>query len=640
MKITIQTYSNIYQKQVENLVLGVQNNEFLLGLTVQDQPDLPNIGKFYENGRFWIALNEQDEVVGTIGIEPLNETQAALRKMFLEKSMRGNKDINLAQNLFETLLRFAQQKGYQELWLDTPPPAQAAHRFYERNGFELMPRDSVPKTYKVPTIKDLKIYRLKMNNTLDYTTEEFQEILEKTSSIILEQYANLPKQKGFNVSSQEEVESWFDEPLPYSGKDSFELLQEAKTKVFDSATGNLGLNMYAYVMSGGNQMSTVADFLASTINQNNTKWHLAPAMAEIEIRVIKWAAEMIHFTPNAGGAMVSGGSEANLAGLTVARNIFFKQLNIKENGLFGIKPFTVYCSKETHNCTDKSITLLGIGTNQLRKIATNADLTINTKALEEQILADIDKGFTPFCIVGNAGTVNTGAIDDLATLAQIAEKYKTWFHVDGAYGGLAASLPSLKAKYAGLEKADSIALDFHKWLYQPFEIGCVLVRDWSKMRETYFKEADYLTTALQASNTRLEFNEHYFQLSRNAKAFKVWMSVKAYGFDRIQKMIQKDIDLTHYLAKLIIESSDFELKSSSDLAVACFRYTGNNLAENEIVAINQKLIPALEADGRVFITGTKLNDEFVLRACIINHRKQEADIEYLLETIRDVALKI
>ena len=160
MKISIQTYSDVYQKQVQNLVLGIQNNEFLLGLTAQDQPDLPNIAEFYKNGRFWIALNEDDQVMGTIGLEPLNETQAVLRKMFLDKTMRGNKEINLAQRLFETLLEFAKEKKHQELWLDTPPPAQAAHRFYERNGFELMPKASVPKGYKLPAIKELKIYRL------------------------------------------------------------------------------------------------------------------------------------------------------------------------------------------------------------------------------------------------------------------------------------------------------------------------------------------------------------------------------------------------------------------------------------------------------------------------------------------------
>jgi GNAT superfamily N-acetyltransferase len=160
MKISIQIYADIYQKQVENLVLGIQNGEFNLGLTAQDQPDLPNIGEFYKEGCFWIALNEQNQVMGTIGLEPLNEKQAVLRKMFLDKSMRGNKDLNLAQNLFETLVNYTQQKGYQELWLDTPLMAQAAHRFYERNGFELMPRANVPKSYKLPAIKELKIYRL------------------------------------------------------------------------------------------------------------------------------------------------------------------------------------------------------------------------------------------------------------------------------------------------------------------------------------------------------------------------------------------------------------------------------------------------------------------------------------------------
>jgi aromatic-L-amino-acid/L-tryptophan decarboxylase len=317
-----------------------------------------------------------------------------------------------------------------------------------------------------------------------------------------------------------------------------------------------------------------------------------------------------------------------------------KRIDIKSKGLFGMKPFTLYCSQETHSCIDKSIVLLGIGTNNIRKIKTHADFTIDTEALETQIIQDITDGFTPFCIVGNAGTVNTGAIDDLTALSNLAKKYKIWFHVDGAYGGLASSLPSLKKQYAGLDQADSIALDFHKWLYQPFEIGCILVRNWSILRETYFKQADYLDTKFEGKTARLEFNEHYFQLSRNAKAFKVWMSIKAYGFTNIQLMIQKDIDLTHYLAKLIEESSDFELKSTSDLAVACFRFKENYTSEKDITNLNQKLIPALEADGRVFITGTKLDNQFVLRACLINHRKQKPSVEYLLAVIRDVAVSI
>jgi glutamate/tyrosine decarboxylase-like PLP-dependent enzyme len=479
-----------------------------------------------------------------------------------------------------------------------------------------------------------------MDNTLDYSSTEFDAILQKTSAMVLDQYARVNEQPGFHAFGQKEVEAWFDEALPLQGMSADALLDIVKAKVLDTATGNLGPNMYAYVMAGGNQIATVADFLASTINQNATKWHLAPAMTEIEKRVVKWTTEMVGFIPEAGGVMVSGGSAATLTGLTVARNIFFRNYNVNKHGLFGIKPFTVYCSKETHSSTDKSVSLLGIGTNQLRRIATHADFTLDLAALEAQIEADIAAGFTPFCVVGNAGTVNTGAIDDLSGIAAIAKKYKMWFHVDGAYGGLVSSLPGLKEKYAGMELADSIALDFHKWLYQPFEIGCTLVRNWDVLRESYFKQADYLDTSLEQKNDRLEFNEHYFQLSRNAKAFKVWMSLKAYGFTQIQAMMQKDLDLTRYLEQQVTVASDFELKSNSDLAIACFRYIGKNLSPEAIVEINQQLIPTLEADGRIFITGTRLNGEFVLRACIINHRKNEASIDYLLATIREVAEKL
>ena len=478
------------------------------------------------------------------------------------------------------------------------------------------------------------------SNSLDYSVEDFLKILTKTNEIVIEQYKQSIVQKGFHNISQKEYENWFNEPLPLSGMDGLQLLDEVKEKIVDTATGNLGENMYAYVMAGGNQISTVADFIASTINQNVTKWHLAPAMTEVEKRVIAWTAEMINYAPGAGGAMVSGGSAANLAGLTVARNTFFSKLNLNKTGLFGKQPFKVYCSKETHNSIDKSVALLGIGTDNLMRIATNPDYTVDITALENQIIEDIQNGFVPFCIVGNAGTVNTGAIDDLETLANLALKYNTWFHIDGSYGGLASSLPKLKSKYSGIEKADSVALDFHKWLYQPFEIGCILVKNWDILRETYFKQADYLDTAFEEKSDRLEFNEHYFQLSRNAKALKVWMSLKAYGFTKIQEMIQKDIDLTHYLADLIQKSDDFELKAVSDLAIACFVYKGNAASREKVIELNQTLIPALESDGRVFITGTKLNGEFVLRACLINHRKQKSSVDYLLETIREVGNKI
>ena len=477
--------------------------------------------------------------------------------------------------------------------------------------------------------------------SLDLSQEKFAQLLQDSNQLILQHFEGVQEIKGYHSYPQEEVESWFDEELPREGMESAKLLQEVKEKVVDPATGNLGPHMYAYVMGGGTQMSIVAEQIAATVNQNNTKWHLAPSMHEIEKRVILWTSELMQVPAHKAGVMVSGGSAANLAGLQVARNIFFEKLDIRKKGLFGQKPFMVYASNEVHGCVDKSLDTLGIGLDNIRRLPVDQEFKLDLAALEQQIQGGLADGFQPFCIIGNAGTVNTGAIDDLDAIADIAEKYQLWFHVDGAYGGLASAIPSLRAEYKGMERADSIALDFHKWLYQPFEAGCLLVRDYDTLKRSYFKKADYLDTSFEPDQgKRIDFNEHYFQLSRNAKAFKVWMSLKFYGADRIVDMIKQDIDLTHYLAKRIEESDDFILKATSELAVACFQYTGGLTETDEIILLNQQLIPALEEDGRVFIAGTRLNGEFVIRACLINHRKTEETTDYLLNTIRELGQEI
>lgn len=477
------------------------------------------------------------------------------------------------------------------------------------------------------------------NNTLDLSDKEFQNLLEKATDLVLDKYANLEGRQAFHSFEQQEIMKWFDEPLPETGIDPIRILEETKTKVLDSATDNIGLNMYAYVMAGGSQMAIIGEYLAAAINQNLGKWHLSPGISEIERRVVQWGSDIIGYGENIGGVLGSGGSAANLHGLTIARNIFFEKKGIRKKGLFNQTPFTVYASREVHGCIDKSVELLGIGTDHLRKISTGEDHTIDLDALTSRIEQDISQGYEPFCLVGTAGTVNTGAIDNLDALADIAEKYRMWFHIDGAYGGLASTLTSLRPKYLGLKRADSVAIDFHKWLYQTFEVGCVLVKDWDTLRRAYFKKADYLDNQFEQKG-RLDFNEHTFQLSRNAKSLKVWMSVKTYGMKRIREMIQKDIDLTHYLCDQIEDSDDFELKSRSDLAVSCFRYTGDHNDEQQISTLNERLIQALEKDGRVFITGTRLNGTFVIRACVINHRKQRKDIDYLLQVIREVAKQI
>lgn len=476
-----------------------------------------------------------------------------------------------------------------------------------------------------------------MTNSLDFSRPQFNDMVQQVITLIHDLYDKSAEQRGYQAASPETVAACFTESLPRAGMPLETLLQMVQEKVIEQATGNVGPNMYGYVVSGGNQLSSLAEFIATTLNQNGAKWHLAPAMTEIEKCVVKWSAEMIGFTADAGGVMVSGGSEATLTGLTVARNVYFKEQNIARTGLFAMKPFTVYCSSETHNCADKSVALLGIGINQLRRIPVNPDYTIDLEQLKQRIEQDIQDGFHPFCLIGNAGTVNTGAIDNLTALAQIAKKYHLWFHVDGAYGGLIASLPERRSRYQGIEQADSVALDFHKWLYQPYEVGCTLVRNWALLRETYFNQADYLSASAPQAHQRIEFNEHYFQLSRNSKAFKVWFSLKAYGFERFQAAMRNDLQLARYLEQKIQDSKHFELKSHGELAVVCFAYRDARISADNREAFHQQLIAALERDGRVFITGTKLKGETVLRACIINHRKTTASIDYLVSVIDDVA---
>ena len=481
-------------------------------------------------------------------------------------------------------------------------------------------------------------------NSLDFDDQVFSDLMQQACDIAKTQYASMGERPAYQMFEPSEVASWFDEKLPERGMSFSTILKEADEKVLQTATNNMGPHMYGYVMAGGTQVSTIAEMLASVANQNMGKWHLGAAMNEIEQRVIQWGADFIGYrqkidgvSEQIGGTLVSGGSAANLTGLTVARNIFFEKYKIREKGLFGQKPFIVYGSSETHGCVDKSIELLGIGTENYRKIQCNADYTINLQALKEQIKQDKKDGLQPFCIVGNAGTVNTGALDDLDAIADIAQEHGLWFHVDGAYGGLVACLDSHKHFYKGMERADSVAIDFHKWLYQPFEAGCCLVKNWDLLKKTYYKRASYLAMDVKEDG-RLDLNDHHFQLSRNTKAFKVWMSFKAYGAQAFRDMIQKDIDLTKYLARLIDDATDFKLFNEPELSAVCFQYIGDGTkSDAELNQLNLNVIHVLEEDGRVFIPGSQLLGQTVIRACLINHRKQQEHVDYLVAVIREVA---
>jgi glutamate/tyrosine decarboxylase-like PLP-dependent enzyme len=301
----------------------------------------------------------------------------------------------------------------------------------------------------------------------------------------------------------------------------------------------------------------------------------------------------------------------------------------------------VYVSQEGHASLEKSMALLGMGRNQLRKIAVLDDFTIDLGALEKQVTEDRKNGYYPICVVGNAGTTNTGAVDPLDALAEFCQKQELWFHVDAAYGGPAARTEAAGRLFRGLDQADSVLVNAHKWLYLPVEAACILVREPRALRNTFQIVADYLREeSVAIGDGRLDFKDYGPQLSRNFRALKVWMTFKAYGARKLRAAIESNIEIMRYLADRIDQSQDFVRLAPVPLSVVCFQYRTPDVPihgdQKYLDELNCRLLEALEKDGRVFLSGTTIHGKRALRACSVNHRLRREDVDFLLDVIREV----
>jgi aromatic-L-amino-acid/L-tryptophan decarboxylase len=470
---------------------------------------------------------------------------------------------------------------------------------------------------------------------LDRTKEDFRNLLYQTADYIVDFYESIPDRKTFPGDTPEIVRAMFDGPLPKSGTPIEEILKTLIPQVYEASTLSISPRFFGYIISGGTQIGIAAEMLSAALNANHTKWHLAPAAAEIERLVIRWINDFIGYRRDAGGIMVSGGSMANLTCLMVAR-LKAGSAEVSTEGLFSSPKLLLYASTEAHSCIEKSMDMLGLGRKQVRKIPVKENLTIQIDALERAIQQDIQEGHKPFCIVGNAGTVNSGAVDDLNALADLAKRYQIWLHVDGAYGGPASATPLTKEMFRGLEHADSLAFDPHKWLQVPFEAGCALVRSWKDLQDTYSLIPDYLRSEM-ATEDRFDYFEHGFQLSRNFKALKVWLTFLAYGADRLRKVIEDNILIMRHLGRLIEGTTDFELLAPVTLSIASFRYRPAGVSEHVLDEINLLLAQTIESDGHFFLTSTRIHGKVALRACCINHRADEETVEELLHHVGKLA---
>jgi len=400
--------------------------------------------------------------------------------------------------------------------------------------------------------------------------------------------------------------------------------------------GNVHPRFWSWFMGQGTPFAAVADFLAAVVNPNLGGGN--HAANHVEAQVVDWCREIVGFPADASGLLVSGGSMANFVGLTVARNSL-PGLDVRNEGVAASpQRLLAYASVEVHSCVQKSIEALGLGARALRKVPVNDTYEIDVAALGAMIAADRAAGARPFCVIGNAATINTGATDDLAAIADLCDREGLWFHVDGAIGALLALAPRHRHLVRGMERADSVTLDLHKWLHMPFEAACAIVRDRKAHRDAFALTPEYLekTTRGLASGS-LWFSEYGLQLSRGFKALKVWMSVKEHGLDRFGRLIDRNIAQAQELADLVRAQPGFELLAPVATNIVCFRWNPGGLDDARLNEFNAELLIRLHESGVAAPSYTTLDGRYCLRAAIVNYRTTSADLALMMRELARIA---
>ena len=436
-----------------------------------------------------------------------------------------------------------------------------------------------------------------------------------------------------------EVKDFFNQRVPTEGQMHESIYEDFKTKIQPYPTGNIHPRFWGWVMGTGTPFTMLADMLAAGININQGGGNQVGGL--VEKQLVDWFIELFGFPTDASGLLVSGGSMANLIGITVARYAK-SDFDLRKEGLYGSqKRMMVYASTEVHNCVNKSVELLGLGSDSLRLIPVNDNYEINIDKLQQQIQEDIKQGLQPFCVVGNAVTVNTGACDDLNALADLCKKENLWFHVDGAIGAMLNLSEKYKHKVAGIERADSLAMDMHKWMYVPYEASCVLVRNKGTHYKAFSLEAAYLQHEKRGmGGGDIWFSDYGVELSRGFKALKIWMSIKEHGIKKFGRMVTQNVEQVQYLKLLVNSNPKLELTAPASLNLLCFRYKGNLSDEDQLNALNKELLFQLHESGVALPSYTIIKGKYSLRVANTNHRTIKEDFKILTAKVVELGEKL
>ncbi len=462
------------------------------------------------------------------------------------------------------------------------------------------------------------------NSVLDLSGEQFRTLGHGLVDRIADFLTSLPTRPVTPAETVEEVRTALESgrPLPDSGADPGELLQTATDLLLNHSLFNGSPRFYGYITSSAAPIGMLGDLLASAMNPNVGAWKLAPMATEIELQTIRWIAQFIGYPEDCGGVLVSGGNMANITCFLAARAAK-AGWDIRKQGVAAGPRLCAYATQEAHTWLQKAMDLAGLGTDAIHWFESVQDL----EALYKR---DIEQGFSPFLVVGSAGTVSTGSVDPLAALAEFSRAHDLWFHVDGAYGAFAAALPEASPELKALSQADSLAVDPHKWLYAPLEAGCALVRDPAALQNAFSYHPTYYNFGGEAVN----FYDLGPQNSRGFRALKVWLALQYAGASGYREMIREDIRLAKHLYDLAAAHPELEALSTC-LSITTLRYVPQEpgLTEEYLNQLNQRILEAIEKSGEAFLSNAVIDGKFALRACIVNFRASESDVETIPELV-------